>query len=34
MVGAAEGYFRAFALFLKATAFQAGLVSTLKGGVR
>jgi MFS family permease len=29
MVGAAEGYFQAFALFLKATVFQVGLVSTL-----
>jgi MFS family permease len=29
MVGAAEGYFQAFAVFLKATVFQVGLVSTL-----
>jgi MFS family permease len=29
MVGAAEGYFQAFALFLKAKVFQVGLVSTL-----
>jgi MFS family permease len=29
MAGAAEGYFQAFAVFLKATVFQVGLVSTL-----
>jgi MFS family permease len=29
MTGAAEGYFQAFAVFLKATVFQVGLVSTL-----
>ena len=29
MAGAAEGYFQAFAVFLKASVFQVGLVSTL-----
>lgn len=29
MVGAAEGYFQAFAVYLKGTVFQVGLVSTL-----
>jgi MFS family permease len=29
MVGSAEGYFQAFAVFLKATVFQVGLASTL-----